>query len=74
MNQEDDITPSATDKQTLNDQDFKSIVIESNEFTLEDLSQMPNYQQRRYQDAIYMGQIVNGKRHGKGVMRYKNKR
>ena len=35
--------------------DFSSIVLESNEFTLEELSKLPNNQQRRYPDAIYIG-------------------
>jgi hypothetical protein len=51
--------------------EFDQIVLESNEFDIASLREMPNYQQRKYPDALYMGQIVNGKRNGKGVMRYK---
>lgn len=51
--------------------EFDQIVLESTEFDLISLRQAPNYQQRKYPDALYMGQIVNGKRNGKGVMRYK---
>ena len=35
---------------------------------------MQGYVQRKYPDALYMGQLGNGKRNGKGVMRYKNGR
>jgi len=54
--------------------EFEALVLESHEFTLQDLETMDNYQQRRYPDAIYIGQITTGKRNGKGVMRYKNGR
>ena len=35
---------------------------------------MQGYTERRYPDAVFKGQIINGKRNGKGVMRYKNGR
>jgi radial spoke head protein 1 len=35
---------------------------------------LENCVQRRYQDALYIGVIIGGKRHGKGVMKYKNGR
>jgi hypothetical protein len=55
---------------------FEDIVLESPEFNFEALKELENYQEKRYQDsAMYMGQIPsNGKRNGKGVMRYRNGR
>lgn len=54
--------------------EFDQIVLETHEFDMEMLQSLPNYIQRKYPDAIYMGQFSNGKRNGKGVMRYKNGR
>ena len=53
---------------------FDEIVLESPEFDFEELKELPNYFEKRYSDALYMGQMQNGKRHGKGVMRYRNGR
>lgn len=61
------VTPSNLDA-------FESIVLESHEFTLKDLETLPGYIQRKYPDALYIGQLGTGKRNGKGVMRYKNGR
>ncbi len=32
-----------------------------------------SFQERKYPDGTYLGQVVDGKRHGKGVMYYKNR-
>ena len=53
---------------------FDEVVLESPEFNFESLRDLPNYCEKRYTDALYMGQMVNGKRLGKGVMRYRNGR
>ena len=53
---------------------FDEIVLESPEFNFEYLRELPHYQEKRYSDALFMGQLVNGKRNGKGVMRYKSGR
>lgn len=43
MINEDEYTPTTLDKNNTELVDFNSVQIESNEFTLEELSQMPNY-------------------------------
>lgn len=35
--------------------DFATIIIESHEFTKEELVKMPNYVERKYPDAFYFG-------------------
>jgi hypothetical protein len=40
------------------------------EFDYEELKTMPNFQIRLFPEALFMGQIVDGKRSGKGVMKY----
>ena len=35
--------------------EFEQIVLESSEFDIATLRQAPNYQQRKYPDALYMG-------------------
>lgn len=54
--------------------EFTDIVLETHEFDLDMLKSLEYYVERRYPDAVYLGQFINGKRHGKGVMRYKNGR
>ena len=39
---------------------FDEIVLESPEFTFESLKELPNYFEKRYTDALYMGQMQNG--------------
>jgi hypothetical protein len=41
---------------------------------LKDLESLLGYVIRKYPDALFIGQHVNGKRNGKGVMRYANGR
>ncbi len=43
-------------------------------FKLADLKQSPSYQVYRYQDSVYVGEVVFGKREGRGFMLYKNGR
>lgn len=38
--------------------DFDGIVLESSDFDLETLKRLPGYEQRRYPDAVFLGQIV----------------
>ena len=52
----------------------ENIKLESNEVELEAIKQVDGYKEVKYKDAIYMGTFINGKRHGKGVMRYRNGR
>ena len=47
---------------------------ESNEIDFEEMKSSPNFKRKKYNDAIYLGMIVKGKRDGKGVMIYKNGR
>ena len=39
-----------------------------------ELEQLDGFSVRKFPDAVFIGQIDNGKRHGKGLMRYKNGR
>ena len=54
--------------------EVKDIKLESIEFTLEELSLLEGYHERSYKDAVFVGQIKEGSRHGKGVMKYRNGR
>jgi hypothetical protein len=53
---------------------FDEIVLESNEIDLGRLQQESGFVERRFPQAIYLGILVEGKRHGKGVMKYANGR
>ena len=53
---------------------FEDVILESNEVDLKALSQIDGYKEVGYKDAIYMGTVINSKRHGKGVMKYRNVR
>ena len=47
---------------------------ESELVNFEELKKSDYFKTKRYMDALYKGEIVNGKRQGKGVMRYRNAR
>lgn len=47
--------------------------MKSDLFVFEELKEDPNFKVRRLGDAIYMGTMEGDKRHGKGIMRYKNR-
>ena len=49
-------------------------MLESTEVDIQTLKQIDGYKEMRYKDAIYIGLLVSGKRHGKGVMKYRNGR
>lgn len=51
-----------------------AIKLESTDIDLAALKLEPNYKEVRYKDALYLGGIQNGQRHGKGVMKYRNGR
>lgn len=53
---------------------FDEIVLESNEIDLAELQKQPNFVERRFPQAIYLGIMVDGKREGKSVMKYANGR
>jgi hypothetical protein len=53
---------------------FEEIILESSEIDLEDLQKQPNFKETMFQTSLYVGQIVEGRRHGKGVMKYQNGR
>jgi hypothetical protein len=42
----------------------------SNEIAIEELLQSDKVKKRKYNDAIFWGEIENSKRHGKGIMKY----
>ena len=52
----------------------ENIKLEANEVDLAAIKEIDGYKEIRYKDAIYMGTVINGKRHGKGVMKYRNGR
>lgn len=54
--------------------EFADIMLESTEVDIQTLKQIDGYKEMRYKDAIYIGLLVSGKRHGKGVMKYRNGR
>jgi hypothetical protein len=54
--------------------DFQEIFLESNEIDLAELQKTPHFVERRFPQAIYLGIMVEGKRDGKGVMKYANGR
>ena len=47
---------------------------ESNEVDFDTLKLKDNFGVKRFADAIFQGEITEGKRKGKGVMKYKNGR
>lgn len=47
---------------------------ESNEIDLEALKTSQVFKKKRYVDAVYFGEHNNGRREGKGVMKYKSGR
>ena len=53
---------------------FDEIVLESNEIDLAELQKQPNFFERRFPQAIFLGIMIDGKRDGKGVMKYANGR
>ena len=54
--------------------EFHDIILESNEVDLITIKQIDGYKEMRYKDAIFVGTVIQGKRHGKGVMKYRNGR
>lgn len=53
---------------------FDEIILESNEIDLANLQKAPNFVERRFPQAIYLGIMIDGKREGKGIMKYSNGR
>ena len=53
---------------------FDEIVLESNEIDLAELQAAEGFTERRFPQAIYLGIMFEGKRHGRGVMKYANGR
>ena len=50
---------------------FSEVKMESSDFTLDQLKELPRYQEVRYLNGrIYMGQIANNLREGCGIMKY----
>jgi len=49
-------------------------VAESGELDVESLRASPALKKRRYVDALFFGEMAEGKRQGKGVMKYKSGR
>lgn len=52
----------------------ENLKLESTEVDLAAIRQIDGYKDVRYKDALYMGTVISGKRHGKGVMKYRNGR
>ena len=53
---------------------FDEIVLESNEIDMAEIQADPSFTERRFPQAIYIGVMIEGKRNGKGVMKYANGR
>jgi len=53
---------------------FDEIVLESNEIDMAEIQADPGFTERRFPQAIYIGVMIEGKRNGKGVMKYANGR
>ena len=53
---------------------FNDITFESSEVNFIDMKCHPNYMEKRYKDAIYLGLMTGDQRFGKGLMKYKNGR
>ena len=49
-------------------------LMESQVFDYEILRQSQNFGMKQYSEAIYRGELVNGKRNGLGVMQYRKAR
>ena len=49
-------------------------MLESNEINLAELQDAQGFVERRFPMAIYLGVMKDGKRNGKGVMKYSNGR
>ncbi len=47
---------------------------ESNEIDLELVKTSQSFKKRRYVDALFFGELIESRRHGKGVMKYKSGR
>lgn len=53
---------------------FKEYVTKSDIIDLAQLKTSQNLKLKKYREAAYYGEIVNGRRHGMGVMIYNNDR
>ena len=53
---------------------FEEIILESTEVDLAAIRSIDGFKEVRYKEAIYIGTIINGKRHGKGIIKYKTGR
>jgi len=53
---------------------LEEYVPESKEVDIDCLKQSQNFRKKRYVDAIYFGEVLELKRNGKGVMKYKTGR
>lgn len=59
---------------TKNEDLLENIIFESKEIDFDQLRRHPNYTEKRYKDAIYLGTMRNDMRDGKGIMKYANGR
>ncbi len=48
--------------------------MESQVFDYELLRQAPEFGMKQYNEAVYRGELINGKRNGLGVMQYRKAR
>ena len=53
---------------------FDEIMLESSEIDLAELQNDPNFCERRFPQAIFLGVMKEGRRDGMGVMKYANGR
>lgn len=64
----------ATEKEIIDIERSTIDEVESEEIDLAALKQSPYFGMKRYTDAVFFGELQDGKREGKGIMRYANGR
>lgn len=47
--------------------------MESNVFDYNEVKYSDNFGMKKYHNSIYKGELLNGKRHGRGIMIYTNR-
>jgi hypothetical protein len=52
----------------------ENYLMESNMFDYQQIKNSPHFQIKKYADAIYRGEVQDGKREGFGVMLYRKNR
>jgi HEAT repeat protein len=51
---------------------IEEYIPESNEIDIENVKASQSFKKKRYIDALFFGELIESKRNGKGVMKYKS--